>query len=80
MALICFPSGRSFSMQFYSHGGSNPPTSILWRSCMPTISLYRVDFESDSSFNEMLEKLGISEANFSDINEIRLNVEHFSTK
>jgi hypothetical protein len=24
--------------------------------------------------------LGISEANFSDINEIRLNVEHFSTK
>lgn len=47
---------------------------------MPTISLYRVDFESDASFNEMLEKLGISEANFFDINEIRLNVEHFFTK
>jgi hypothetical protein len=47
---------------------------------MGTISLHRVDFESDEAFNEMLEKLGISETDLSGITEVRLNVEHFSTK
>ena len=56
----------------------HPPP--LYGDFMSTISLYRVDFESDTTFDEMLEKLGVSESDFSGITEVRLNVEHFSTK